>query len=175
MRVCLIALPWNVMDRPSTAIGALAAYLQRERPEHEVESRFEFLKIAGRIGFSLYDAIANSSWLMGDLLYMPQIYPEKREDVLRAFSEWAATEAESNEAFRSVREDCDWGINFDRMQDVLRDHLNEVAAQIGTGHDLVGMTTCFGQLFANLALGKKVKEASPGTRIVLGDPRFRLA
>jgi ribosomal peptide maturation radical SAM protein 1 len=171
MKICLIALPWNRKDRPSVALGVLTAYLRRMRSQHEVVSRYEYLKVAGAVGFPLYDAIADNVvnvGIEGELIYLPHLYPEKRAEVRHYFSGWWAKAVESNRSLLAVGGDASGEEVLDRLEAVLKNHLDGLALEIGPGHDLIGLTTCYNQLFANLVLSRKIKEVSPQTRIVLG-------
>jgi hypothetical protein len=43
-------MPWSRRDRPSAALAALGAYVERERPEVEVVCRSEFVEVAQAVG-----------------------------------------------------------------------------------------------------------------------------
>src|SRR5262245_65857161 len=90
LTVALVALPWARIDRPSTALGALAAYVRRERPGFAVECHHEFLAVADALPPAVYDAIADTApYEMGELLSLHLIYGEDREGLLAHFADWA--------------------------------------------------------------------------------------
>ena len=57
---------------------------------------------------------------------------------------------------------------FDRVLGILDGHLDEVAARLAGEQDVIGLTTSFGQLFANLALASRLKRLDPRIVVVLG-------
>jgi ribosomal peptide maturation radical SAM protein 1 len=170
-RICLIAMPWSKKEGPSAALGALKAYLRQRQPDVEVACRHEFINVAAAIGFPLYDAIADQCYKVGELLYLALLYPEKRANVRRQFVDWAASQPEQLDTDLPgvpPGEKPDWSLVFDALQSALEGHIDTLAAAVASDYDLIGLTTCFGQLFANLCLAKKVKELSPQTSILLG-------
>ncbi len=159
MRLALVAMPWSRRDRPSAAVGALAAYVRRERPDIEVASRSEFVELAYRIGIELYDQIADTAYTIGEPLYAPLLYPERREHVRQAFVDWAA---------KTMPATGDAEAAFDRTFAALGAHLDALADELAASADVIGLTTCFGQLFANLALARAIKERKPSAIVILG-------
>jgi ribosomal peptide maturation radical SAM protein 1 len=166
MRVALVAMPWSRRDRPSGAIGALAAYLRRERPKVDLVCRSEYVELARRIGYAFYDDAADHAYEMGELLYTPLLYPEKQTDLRRYFEEWAPEHLSPTSGMHQGS--VDWGGTFDRVVKALRVHVEVVADEIVAGHDVVGLTTSFGQLFANLALCEAIKRRAPRVLTFLG-------
>jgi len=171
-KICLIAMPWSKQKGPSAALGALRAYLRQHQPQAEVVCRHEFVNVAVAIGFPLYDAISDNCFGIGELLYLAQLYPERRQNVRQRFVTWAATQAGGHGTDlpgTPAAEKPDWGAAFDALESALRGHIDEVAAAVASEeYALVGLTTCFGQLFANLCLAKKIRQISPRTQILLG-------
>jgi ribosomal peptide maturation radical SAM protein 1 len=167
-RMALVALPWSQKDRPSAAIAALAAYIRRERPGWDVACCHTFVPLAAQIGFDLYDMFANNAYTAGELLNLSLLYPEKTAAVRQQFETWA-TEALTPEFLRTLEPVAHaWGEVFDRVRVSLDDHLNALLATVSTGLDAVGLTTCFGQLFVNLAFAQRLKERAPDTKVILG-------
>src|SRR5688572_11869962 len=80
--VLLISLPWSVYERPSAATGALHAYLRRHAPRAEVTARYEYIAVARELGLDLYAAISKFAYELGELMYMPVLYPERRSHVV---------------------------------------------------------------------------------------------
>lgn len=178
MRLCLIALPWSVYERPSGALGALAAFVRREAPEIDVICRSEFVEVALAIGPSLYEGISLDAYDVGELLYMPQLYPERTG----AVREYFARTAEGRDALWRLDnerrfpseifgEERSWEGIFDTILGLLGAHLDRLAAEVAAlspRPSVVGLTTCFGQLFANLAFARRLKEIAPEISVVLG-------
>src|SRR5690349_14986620 len=170
-RICLIAMPWSKKEGPSAALGALKAYLRQHQPNVQVACRHEFVNVAAAIGFPLYDAIGDQCYKIGELLYLALLYPEKRANVRQQFINWAPSQLERLSTELPgvpAGEKPEWGAVFDSLQSVLGVHIDNLAVAVATEYELVGLTTCFGQLFANLCLAKKIKELSPQTKILLG-------
>lgn len=152
-------MPWSRRDRPSAAIGALAAWLSRERPSARVIPRSEFVRVSEALGADLYDALSVSAYSMGELLYLAILYPERMSSVRVAFDAWAAERQEHREA----------GTAFDDVIAALQAHLERAAdAIVAEAPDVLGLTTSFGQLFANITLARAVKARRSSVRVVLG-------
>lgn len=176
MKCVLIALPWSVYERPSAALGSLSAYLKQQEPGLEVTCRYDYVDVAVGLGFSLYEGVSLDAYDIGELLYTPFLYPERRTAVRDYFVGSAAKRGDAwavdnpdrfpEEIFGAAP--THEGI-FDRIQSILGDHLDKVVAEVAAlSPDVVGLTTCFGQLFANLSFARRLKEASPRTKVVLG-------
>lgn len=156
-------MPWSQRDRPSAALAALTAYVRRERPGHRVDSCSAFLDVAAALGIDLYTAL-EGDFSVSELLYTPLLYPERRDAVRASFVAWAAEELGA----RAVFADRDWSATFEEILTAIEEHVTRLAAELAAGYDMVGMTTSFGQLFANLALAQEIKRRAPETTIVLG-------
>jgi ribosomal peptide maturation radical SAM protein 1 len=159
MRVALVALPWSSHARPSAALGALAAWLRRARPGDEVLCASEYVGLSAALGFELYTAIAEDCYQLGEPLYMALRYPERSPAVRERFVDWSGTHLDGG---------ADFGALYDRVSASLSAHLDGVVTRLADRADVVALTTCFGQLFANLTLAQRLKEADPKLRIVLG-------
>ncbi|PTL85816.1 RiPP maturation radical SAM C-methyltransferase [Vitiosangium sp. GDMCC 1.1324] len=174
MRICLIALPWSLYRHPSAALGALSAFLKQQEPGFEVICRSDFLDAAVALGFGCYDKISQSSYDVGEMLYAALCFPERKEQVRDFFisrMEESGAPLVGPGSFLDPAihgESPTWASAFDVIHSRLEAHLERVAEEVAGRYELVGLTTCFGQLFANLALSMRLKRRSPGTRIVLG-------
>jgi ribosomal peptide maturation radical SAM protein 1 len=162
MKLALVAMPWSIAERPSAALGALSAHVKRKRPEVEVAAHYEYVRVALEVGFAAYGAVANEFY-MGDLLYMPFLYPEGRRGVRAAFGEWNQAQGRAPGELGGAT----WDEVGDRLEDAFRRRLEALAAELA-GCDVIGMTTCFGQLFPNLALARRLRELGSAAKIVLG-------
>lgn len=178
MRLALVALPWSDLKRPSAAIGALAAYTRQHAPAIETTCFYAYVEAAARIGLGCYTQIVHMAYETGELLYCPLLYPEKRDEVLAA-----VTPQLKKLARQSAPRARDPLLDFvDRQRDLgaevlagLDAHLDELVETIAANHDVVGLTTVFGQLFANLAFAKRLKARAPNIRIILGGSTVSVA
>lgn len=167
MKTALIAMPWSHVSRPSAALGALVSYLRRERPGDEVTTRHAYLDVAERIGCHGYQALAEHAYNLGEALYLPLVHPE-RHAALRTWFAREAGDRLAGAAPQILLGVESFELAFDRLVEILGAHVQEVADRVAGEHDVVGLTTCFGQLYANLAVARAIKEAAPTTKVVLG-------
>ena len=72
-RLVLFSPPWPLFNRPSIQLGALKAYLTSRFKNLSVESHHFYLKLAGSIGYPLYAAISERSWLAGNRIRRPAV------------------------------------------------------------------------------------------------------
>ena len=86
--VVLVAAPWTLYNRPSVQIGALSAYLRREVAGLAVTGHHLFLPVAARLGFPIYQAISERSFL-AEAPYAALMYPERREAITARFKRLA--------------------------------------------------------------------------------------
>ncbi|MFY2558176.1 RiPP maturation radical SAM C-methyltransferase [Corallococcus terminator] len=174
MRICLIALPWSLHRHPSSAIGALSAYLRQQEPTVTVECRSAYLDVANAIGLACYDRISQNSYEVGEMLYTPCLYPERKSKVRDFFvsrMEGMGIPLDGPDGILPPAlfgEKPTWASAYDTLSERLEAHLDRLADDLAGRYDVVGLTTCFGQLFANLALCQRLKARSPRTRTLLG-------
>ena len=150
-------MPWSRRDRPSAALAALTAYVRRERPAWRVQCRSEYVEVSEHIGPSLYDALSDAAYAVGDPLYAALLYPAKMMDVRVHFTRWATAKSLPDPERL-----------YDETLRALQAHVDTLSDGLAQSVDVLGMTTCFGQLFANLAVAKAVKARAPGVKVVLG-------
>ena len=167
LRVALISQPWSTLARPSPAIGALTAYLRARAPEVDVTPRHDYVHVAHAIGPSLYELVAEHAYRVGELLYAASLYPAKRSDVV-AFCARELARVTERPASAISAHCTSWEQLIDRTIDVLAAATARLVDQTAEDHDLIGLSTSFGQVFANLALARQVKDRAPRCAIVLG-------
>jgi ribosomal peptide maturation radical SAM protein 1 len=154
-------MPWSAKDRPSAALGALAPYLRRAEPRRVVRSYPEYLSTAEALDFDLYDTIADRApYTLGELSYVPLLYPERRDVCRERAEQWIREHLDGDYAEHAPA-------IVERIETVLATRLLELADELAE-YDVVGLTTSFGQLFANLALARAIEERSRDTIVVLG-------
>jgi ribosomal peptide maturation radical SAM protein 1 len=160
-------MPWSSYTRPSAALGSICAYAQRELEGCDLTARSEYVLFANALGFALYDAISDDCYGVGEPLYMALVYPEQRESVREAFVESAPIRLGGRKPGDLLPSASSWEEVHDWIESKIALHLTEAAARLA-GVDVVALTTCFGQLFANLALAARIKAQSPETIVILG-------
>ncbi len=173
MKVVLAALPWAALHRPSAALAALAPYLRRECPGSIVECRYAYMDTGKRIGQPFYEFLSDFAHDGGELLYAALYYPERRAAVKAHLTTMLVDRKTSLDdnifidraIFGKV---TSWDQVLEQVLKILEQGLNELAADVAKNFDVVGLTTCFGQLYANLLLCKKAKALSPRLTTILG-------
>jgi ribosomal peptide maturation radical SAM protein 1 len=158
-------MPWSYPDRPSAALASLAAYIRRERPRIATTCEYAYVDCAADLGFDAYRAIAEAAYNLGEPLYQPLLYPERIGPAREQFAKMAAlrglTPAQIRPEATSHEEVFDW------LVERLEAHVETVVAKLEKC-TFVGFTTCFGQMFANLVVAKRLKARSPDAVIILG-------
>lgn len=173
MKVALVALPWAALHRPSAALAALAPYLRRECPGSVVECRYAYMETGRRIGQAFYEFLSGVAHDGGELLYACLYYPERRGSVKAYLSAMLVDRKHSLDdklfidraIFGKV---STWDQVLERVLVILEQGLDELARDLAQSFDVVGMTTCFGQLYGNLLLCKKAKALKPSLQTILG-------
>lgn len=174
MKVALVALPWSVLHRPSAAIAALAAYLRKHEPGWDVRCHYEYARVAPVLGVELYEFLAEAGHSIGEAAFIPCVHADRREravptlmgqlrDLVRRFTEYHELPPwlpapDDDEALRRTVE---------HLLDVLARAIDD-AARRAAEFDVVGLTTCFGQLWANVAFAHAVKRIAPHVTVILG-------
>jgi ribosomal peptide maturation radical SAM protein 1 len=162
--LALVAMPWSIPERPSAALGCLAAYVRREAPAWRVTTHYAYVDCASILGFADYNCIALHSYILGEPLYQPLLYPERREESVAWLTDLIGQSPATRVLVHDGREARETVLEILAKLDA---HVDAVVESL-VGVDVVGLTTCFGQLFANLLVAKRLKEKSPRTRVVLG-------
>lgn len=167
--LALVAMPWSRRDQPSTAMGALSAYVRRERPEYCVHVFSEFLRCADALGGPFYDVLAEAGLAHRELLYQAVYYPEKRGSAREAFVTWMQSERRMDGVeFRDGPGwDGNWADCFDWVLARLSNRTQELVRKLSE-YDVVGFTTSFAQLFSSLVVARALKDIAPQTCVVLG-------
>ncbi|MFH1132537.1 MAG: RiPP maturation radical SAM C-methyltransferase [Pseudomonadota bacterium] len=161
MKIALVAMPWPLFDMPSVAIGTLKAFVKRERPQHEVVTKYAYLQLWKKLG-DVYDGI--SKFAFAEFAYMPLLFPEKRESAKKRLTDSLEGHVK-NLKLSKFRLPKDWS---DQTEKAICEHTEELAKELADRYDLVGFTVTFYQLFSSLALSKRIKELNPNVKIVFG-------
>src|SRR5262249_25995582 len=159
MKLALVSRPWAVHQRPSAATGALAAFVRSKLP-CDVTVISEHVTVAVALRFPLYATLAQHAYKRGDTLFVPALYPDCEDRVRVAF----VGEAETVFGSSTPGDLVDGSSSWDDVYAYTRRTLDEATEQLAerlADIDVVGLTTCFGQLFANLALARRLKKNNP--------------
>ena len=81
-RLALVSSPWPFFDRPSIQLGSLKGFLKKALPDIEVDTFHLYLNIAQILGYDLYQAISDRSWV-AECPYAALLYPHRKEIVHR--------------------------------------------------------------------------------------------
>lgn len=166
MRLRLLALPWNDYKLPQPAIGALTAYLRAHAPSWEVVPTYAYVDVAA-LDPALYAAVASSD-LEGERVYATLLYPERADGLV---DYWARL-TDRTELGRYVLAAKARGVSVEELIATLRArlarHLDDLVAAHDWRETVVGLTTSFSQLFANVEFARRVKQRAPSATIVLG-------
>jgi hypothetical protein len=168
MRVVLIAMPWMAERSPSTALASMASVIRRDTA-HTVQCLHEYLNVRSALG-PLYRPISLDERI-GEVLYAAQLHPEGTPAALTEYVEWVGRERGRYFSWRNKGDLWPPGEpseQFDRIRQITDAHLNALAQRIAGQYDVVGFTTSFCQLFASLVAARRLRDADPTCRIVLG-------
>jgi len=153
-RVALLSTPWPLFNRPSIQLGTLKAFLRREIPELKVDAHHVYLNVAEAVGYDLYKAISERSWL-SEACYAALLYPE-REEAVRSFCTIQAKDLSPKPDFKNL-----W-----RSLKVVSERA--VRSVNWARYPLIGFSICYGQLTSSLYFIKQIKKLSPHSKIALG-------
>ncbi len=153
-RVALVSVPWPIFNRPSVQLGSLKSYLEQQ-PGFAVDCYHPFLDIAKNIGMDVYREIAYNGWA-GEALFSPLLFPEKKEDARKLFSQSFQGTGKKLPQFddlvKNIDETCTtWLSAFNLEQ-----------------YNLIGFTACFNQLLPSLYFADKIKDKNKSIPIVMG-------
>ena len=155
MRALLISMPWCAVSRPNLSVGVLKSLARQAGSACDVYDAG--LVMAARIGAEAYETLAETPSMFGlcEHVFACDIFGPERlaSDAFLAHYERAG----------------DQGV-FHRLRDVVVPaFLDEIEAEIaGTDHPVVGFSCTFNQVFASLALARRIKRRTPWRRILLG-------
>jgi ribosomal peptide maturation radical SAM protein 1 len=158
--IALLSPPWPLYTRPSIQLGALKAVIRSRFADVPVAAHHVYLNIAASIGYPLYHAISERTWL-AESVYGALLYPEKAPGMARLFRREAAG---------------------DRR--LLRTDFAQLVAQVRAATEhwlstvdwrrfrLVGVTSVLCQLTASLYFTRRLRELHPGLTILAGGAAF---
>ena len=159
-RIALVSTPWPLHSRPSIQLGSLKAYLKTQFPELKIHALHVYLKVAERIGYKLYRAISERTWL-AESVYAALLFSERTEEIEKIFR-------------REAREKphlCN--IDFKTLTSQVRDASDSFIYGLDWGRcRLVGFSICLCQLTSSLYFINRIKQRFPDLAIVIGGSMF---
>lgn len=159
-RIALVSTPWPLYSRPSIQVGTLKAYLKAQFPELKVHALHVYLKVAERIGYKLYRAISERTWL-AESVYAALLFSERTEEIEKMFRREA----------RGKPHLCD--IDFKTLTSQVRDASDGFIYGLDWGRcTLVGFSICLCQLTSSLYFINRIKQRFPNLAIVIGGSMF---
>ena len=78
--VALVSTPWPLYSRPSIQLGTLKSYLQSQSANVTVEAHHVYLNVAERLGYQLYQEIAERTWI-AESIYAVLLFPERFQPI----------------------------------------------------------------------------------------------
>ena len=158
--VVLLSTPWPIFNRPSIQLGTLKSYLKSQFPELKVVAHHFYLKLAETIGYKLYHAISERTWL-AETVYAALLYPERLELIKKLFIK----EVKGKPLLRDV----DFKDLTNRIAKVTDEFIdNENWSNFG----LAGFSICLCQLASSLYFIHRIKQKFSTLSIVVGGAMF---
>ncbi|MBW2591287.1 MAG: RiPP maturation radical SAM C-methyltransferase, partial [Deltaproteobacteria bacterium] len=158
--VVLLSTPWPIFSRPSIQLGTLKSYLKSQFPDLEVITYHFYLKVAESIGYKLYQAISERTWL-AETVYAALLYPEQLESIKKLFIK----EAKGKPLLRDV--------DFKDMTKMVAKVTDEfIDNENWSNFGLAGFSICLCQLTSTLYFIRRIKLKFPGLPIVVGGSMF---
>ena len=165
MDVCLVAMPYAAIERPSIALGLLTAELRAAGIE--VEPRYAYLDFAAQAGIHAYDAVLGSrtSLFVGEWTFAAAAFPE----MSAIDADYLDECAEEISASRAAERGIDPRELLLRLREEAARFVAVVADEIVARRPrIVGCTSTFQQHAASLALLRAVRERDPSIVTVIG-------
>jgi ribosomal peptide maturation radical SAM protein 1 len=159
-RVILVSTPWPLYSRPSIQLGALKAYLKRHSAKLEVHALHAYLKVAESLGYKLYRAISERTWL-AETVYGALLFPKRTKEIEKVFYR----EARGRPDLRKV----DFKTTTSQVKNVSDALITSVDWERA---GLAGFSICLCQLTSSLYFIKRIKQAFPNLPVVVGGSMF---
>ena len=158
--VVLLSTPWPIFNRPSIQLGTLKSYLKSQFPELQIVAHHFYLKIAETIGYKLYHAISERTWL-AETVYAALLYPQRMESIKKLFIKEARG--------KSFLRDADFE-NITRQVAKVTDEFIDNGNWSHFG--LAGFSICLCQLTSSLYFIRRMKQKYSALPIVVGGAMF---
>ena len=162
MDICLVSMPYSAVERPSIALGLLAAELRGAGIG--VECRYACLDFAARIGLRAYDGVLNAqtTLFIGEWTFAAAAFPEMSavdETYLQSCAAELAKTRITDDPRRVLLSIRDEAVRF----------IDDLADEIVARHPrIVGCTSTFQQHTASLALLRAIRARDPEIITTIG-------
>ncbi len=166
VKVQLLSLPWNDFQFPQPSLGVLLAYLQEREPTWDIEAHHAYLDIA-LPDPELYMAVGATDF-EGERVYASLMYPECADRLVEAWEEQPLGTKLGMHLSELERRGHKVENILGDLRTRLDRHLDELVESRSWDDTVVGLTTNFSQLFGNLLLAKRLKQAADNVTVVLG-------
>jgi len=155
-KAVLVSTPWPLFNRPSIQIGTLKSYLRAQFPGLKVDAHHVYLKVAATIGFQIYQAVSQRTWL-AESVYGALLYPRRFESVKKVFQRQAA------------RQPLLRNVIFETLTAQVEAVSESFNNSVNWGeYGFAGFSICLCQLTASLYFIKQLKKRFPKLTIVVG-------
>ncbi len=158
--IVLVSTPWPLFNRPSIQLGVLKAHLKSEFPEMRIDAHHFYLKTAETIGYKLYQALSERTWL-AETVYAALLFPDRQEQTEKVFNREAAGKP-------MLR-----GIKLEAVAAQVREVSESFINNIDWGsYMFAGFSVCLCQLTSALFFIRQIKKRFPKLTIVTGGSMF---
>jgi ribosomal peptide maturation radical SAM protein 1 len=152
----LVSPPFAFYHRPSIQLGALKAYITSQFRGIQVRAYHCHLSVAQGIGYSVYQAISERTWL-AETLYAAILFPEKLGEIESVFRRNARGSRFLNrDPFLTL---------VNQVKDVSENLISRIS---WNSFGLAGFSVSLCQLSASLYFIRKVKQIAPEIHILVG-------
>jgi ribosomal peptide maturation radical SAM protein 1 len=158
--VALVSTPWPLYSRPSIQLGTLKAYLRAQFPNLKVHALHVYLKVAESIGYKLYGAISERTWL-AESVYAALLYPEREKEIEKVF----CREVRGKPDIRKT----DFKALTYQVKGVSDSFINSINWE---SFGLAGFSICLCQLTSSLYFINRIKQDFPNLPVVVGGSMF---
>ncbi len=165
-RLALVSMPWNSITLPSTALSILKPCAARAG--WDVDVFYLNVRFSERIGFELYEHIANRSALYPEWFFSAELFGvtgrlANRWDDLRATDVGRHVIGELIEHCRGSEEAAR------AVADAVAPFVDDVMREIDwTRYRVAGFTVTHAQTCSSALLARRIKAAAPGVATVFG-------
>jgi len=154
--IILVSAPWPLYNRPSIQLGSLKAYLNSYFSDLHVDTRHFYLQIAASIGYPLYQAISEKTWL-AETVFSALSYPDRLDPIKKLYHREATGKPVlKNITFESLTHS---------IQKISDDFIKNIE---WNDFSLAGFSICLCQLTSSLYLIRRIKQYAPHLPIVVG-------
>lgn len=166
--VCLLSMPYPIIDQPSVALGLLQSAL--ERRGIATRSWFPCLWFAEEVGLDIFSFIADSKqeFLIGEWTFAGAAFPDFHPDH-DAYLDFVLSAAVSRGLSRRNGFRDDPRAALIKAREAAPGFIDKVARRVlAVQPKIVGCTSTFFQHSASLAILRRIRELDPAVTTVMG-------